>query len=246
MDYILNFKPIQKQNCDCYDMMLWNYAAQLNLDITLSFIDTFNFEYGVLSEKAMSSTMVLRAEHSSPQVLSRYCGLQIISEASQLSEETIERYIRRQNKAIGVQMDSFFLPWNPYYRQAHRKHYLLVIGFNSNSYICSDVFFSTAFVLISKKDILENAVNYIFFEQVTIQPLKMENILKDLKSSLTEKHEKNLLRFKQDVKKLPNDDSSDDVHNSSLIFSLAIVKWNRKNYALALNKAQDLLASSLL
>lgn len=47
--------------------MLWNYAAQLNLHITLSFIDTFNFEYGVLSEKAMSGTMVLRTVHSCTQ-----------------------------------------------------------------------------------------------------------------------------------------------------------------------------------
>ena len=241
---------------NCYDAMIFS-AGKLLLppcDLHYYFLDAFSIKnYKGGTHESIYNEIV----KDDNDILKKYYGFCVqkkMVEDKTLLEKQIEEILLCQQKPIGIQMDSYYIPWNDLQFQMHRVHCFLITGISNNNYICVDKFLTENKVYI-EKDFLMNNVEFLFifdYDEKFIKKYNLHDIILYIKSYVAIEHKNHIRKLSEFANKLAdliNETTKrinrDSVEQSGLIFSIANIEWSRKNFSNALKLAKENFNTSL-
>ena len=245
---------------NCYDAMIFSAweIYKPHCDFHYYYLDTFSFKYfkNEIPKLTYNETAIRCGPFIENSLLKDYYGISITKEAAYNKgpvEQEIAGIVHRF-EPIGIQIDSFYLPWNNLQFKTHRTHCFLIVEILEDGYICVDKFLSNNNVYIDKKTLEENIECFFYFKYD--EKAKKKNTLRDIVQFLKnymciehKEHIEQIKEFAQDVLYLENDlDQPTDYSNieqSKLIFSIANVEWSRYHFSNALKLASQELDTPL-
>ncbi len=236
---------------NCYDAMVFSAGSILLplCDLHYYFLDAFSTRYykGGISKSTHENIVNTEGYFIKNNILKKYYGLYITKEIisnKDLVEKKIESSIL-QLKPIGVQMDSFYLPWNNLYFKMHRTHCFLITEITNKSYVCLDTFLTNEKVYIDKQTLIDN-IEWLFYFDIDLKSKKKSNLkdlvlfLQDYISMEQKEHIKRIEEFADDILKYCTMQyiNHENIEQSNFIYSIANVEWSRNNFSNALKLAK--------
>ena len=144
---MLDFIPFKNEAHDCYQNNVISIIRHYyNRDYTPIFWAGFEFEYfkSTKSNINLDDFGLNGCNRSSEKnVLHDICGIKIRESKNYTYGDFKSLFHKKiyNNEPIGIHIDSFHLPWNNYYQQKYRSHYILACGMkDSNTAVCYDGF----------------------------------------------------------------------------------------------------------
>lgn len=247
---------------NCYDAMIFSAGEIYKpcCDFHYYFLDTFSFKYfkSNISKLTYNETAIRCGPFIENSLLKDYYGISIRRESANNQgsvDKEIEDSLLNKSEPIGVQIDSFYLPWNNLQFQMHRTHCFLITGITDNNYVCVDTFLFNDKVYIDKKTLSDNIECFFYFQYN--ENFKKENDINDVISFLKnymniehKEHIEQINEFAQDILYLEPDTKQqinyDSIEQSKLIFSVANVEWSRNNFSNALRLVSKNFTTPLL
>ena len=127
----MDIKPVRNQFYDCLSANLITIASYKKKDYYMWFSNRLNFGY--LQQEEVWN--ILRDYHG----ITKYEGK--FSSASDFISYIKEEL--SQDNPIMLATDIYNCPWNVYYKKRHNFHYILIIDYTKDAFICLDPFFSS-------------------------------------------------------------------------------------------------------
>lgn len=243
---ILDFDCKKIIGHSCYDTMIAAISRFYGISIECSFINDFGFiypkdnrEFVHLQDYPIWNKFY---DDNNTKIIRNLCGLDItntIAEHSKDIETIINNYIKKTCCPIGIEMDSFYIPWNKFHKMVHRQHFFFILGCTNENYICADNFFENERKILDKKILHRNIFSYfsIKYDSELIINYSINEIIELIKANLNKKkdsHIRYLRQFADEIifiKSREYEIFKSDIELSTLIFSLANMEWSRKNFA---------------
>lgn len=197
---ILDFTPFKNVAHDCYQNNIISIIRHYyNRDYTPIFWAGFEFEY----LKANKSDIKLDDfdlngcnRSSEKNILHDICGIRI-SESKNYTYSDFKSIFHNKisnNEPIGIHIDSFHLPWNNYYKQKYRSHYILACGMkNSNTIICYDGFIAKELHSMSIDDLFNNYDYIILYENIGETSMELQDCWNYFRNIIFRNNPKNLI-----------------------------------------------------
>ena len=236
---------------NCYDSMIFSAGNILlpHCDLHYYFLDAFSIKYYKLGISKSTYDEIIN-NFVENNILKDYYGLCItreIVEGRALIEKKIEDIVLKKSKPIGIQMDSFYIPWNSLQFQMHRTHCFIITEIIDDNYICIDTFLSEEKVCINKKILFDNidSIFYFYYDEKLKKNNSLEDIILLLKGYIGTEHKEHIEKIEEFATDILNSKFDtiehidyDNIEQSSLIFSIANIEWRRKNFSNALELAK--------
>jgi|GEM_PF-6236900 len=225
---------------NCFEEVMSAVSEYYGLNIDFYFLSTFGFKYYINNDEMLSlNSADINNGGNNKELLERYSGLgyKIMETGDINPREFINEKISAHEPACVI-TDSFYLPWNPYYKRLNREHMFIITGRDGENYVCADPFFNEGRVLLNKSVMFECCYGYVDFEvrKDIVKPSLPEALdsLKLYMSSNKHAHVEDMKRFAKDMTRmrLPPDECEKyrDMNSSDLLFSLAALGWCRINF----------------
>ena len=227
-----------------------------NCDFNYYFLDAFSIKY-YMDESLNKNGMFIVIDDLKAYILKNYYGLRLTKEIVKnrtLVEKKIENAVLYKLKPVGVQMDSFYIPWNKLQYQMHRTHCFLITEILNDHYICIDTFLSENKVCITKKTLIDNIDCLLFFDydEKLKKDTNLNSLILLIKNYIRverKKHIEKIEAFADNIlscgfETIQNADY-DNIEQSSLIFCIAALEWSRNNFSKALTLAKKSFNTSL-
>ena len=250
----IKIQPLRIRNLNCYDNnIIADISRLFKRDYRLSLLGEFDFTYRNIdkTEELLDYNDIYTGDILYvPQMLSRFASISL-EHIEVNNKESIFMFIEQvlsyieYDFPVGVGIDSYYLPWNPQFKNLHRRHYFLIIGFDLNEgvFYCLDSYLS--------KQINKIPISLIYHEYdrlILVKGIENEKsysiniIIKELESCLFNSGKllncdsirgfaKDILsnRFLKDQRV-----SGDLLEKSNLLFRLTDVADSRYNFSQAL------------
>lgn len=163
-----------------------------------------------------------------------FCSFDSMEECREIIEKKLNT-----DSIVGLCIDSYYLPWNKYYKILHRKHFLLLMGIDSyREYVCYDANISQSIERIHEKDILLYIQELVLCKKEETYSAIDDSIVFNMLSnrSLNEytiKYQKmnDFANLISDYDISPDElKKFKDINLSPLFFAIVCLGWCRKNY----------------
>ncbi len=243
---------------NCFDAMILSAGNILlpHCNLDYYFLDAFSIKYYKVGLKKSDYDESVKSFVES-NILKDYYGLLVTREVihnKNAVAQKIEDVVYHNLKPIGIQMDSFYLPWNSLQFQKHRTHCFLITEIENDGYVCVDAFLSDNKVRIDKKTLIDNTESFFYFNYD--EKIKKDNDLQCITSFIKgyicverKEHIEKIENFADDIlnsrcEKIDTTNSK-SIDQSNLIFSIANIEWRRNNFSSALKLAKKNFNTSL-
>ena len=247
--------PVIKHNTyDCFQENIIAPVCHLfERDVHPAFFSLFDFyfmdnliEENPLFEVECVSPYPLIEEENEIDTLLLYSGINIHFCSFESMEECKKIILKKlkEDGVIGLSIDSFFLPWNEYYKKLHREHFLLLLGVDENNqYVCYDANISQSIEKIHEKDILPLIKELVFCEKKDSYS-KIDNsiVINMLSNRSLDDYRIKYQKMFEFANRISNYDIKQeelrrfkDINLSPLFYSIVCVGWCRKNYYDSIN-----------
>lgn len=248
-----NLIPKKVNNLNCYDNnIIADISRIVKRDYRLAFFGEFDFTYRNIdrTEKLLDYNDIYTGDILYvPRMLSRFVGVSLEHKEVNNKEsifmfmDQVLSYIEF-DIPVGVGIDSYYLPWNPQFKNLHRRHYFLIIGFDLDEgvFYCLDSYLSKQ---INKIPI--SLVHHKYDRLILVKGIENEksysinSIINELESCLFNSGKllncDSIRGFAKDIlnKRFLKDQriSGDLLEKSSLLFRLTDMADSRYNFSQA-------------
>lgn len=156
----------KKAYYDCIDCTISNMFNIFNEDYRIVFINCFGFEY--LKKQHFLDDIIASSLVPIHEIINKYTNLNYHIDF--ICKDKLEDYIVNSLKdkpCISINMDAYYLHWNPYYRINHRPHNILVHSYNRNNkeLVVYDTFLKPGQLMLNYKDLEEGYKFSFYLEQ---------------------------------------------------------------------------------
>lgn len=152
-------------------------------DIRSTFYLKYNFEYLELDKELYLNNMIL-SEYTNTLPALKYAGLKYINghfEKKEIISKLME-YFENQ-EMIGIEIDSFYLPWNPYYKKINRSHMILVYGIDKSKecvYVY-DIYLAKEHQILSFENLIDGFIGYFYYiEKPDLEVYTLEDVVNEI------------------------------------------------------------------
>lgn len=164
-------KLIHFRGLNCYYNSIINVAAFWGVDYHSSFSalwseTDFTYEpiYGIYLTKRMFKNLKILG-----------AGFEVLKSSSQKEkEESLSLFQTGEWLIVG--MDSFHIPWTPYYQILHGSHYFIIQKENNNSLLCFDPTYDKKYIKIMLADIIPDIFDICHIYKIENRTLDIEII----------------------------------------------------------------------
>lgn len=260
--------PIEKKKHHCIDSVFLTVAHHFNRDIGLMSVGSWGFDYQPSLVGANTFGEKLRAGMVMPsrETLARYHGIDVDWRENVSWEEltaAINMHIRN-NRPLGIFINSYYCPWNPAYHLAEVDHYCIVVDCDPNlkNYYCVDSYFAQSdkcfgridehrdTYLLSEDDLRLGFREYISFSlKEPVKKYLLAKIFRDVQLSPEDypkrrKNFENMIQFGIDLSQnldieLEVADCKGQIESSKLYRQFIQYSQRRLNFADALRFLRD-------
>lgn len=240
---LLNITPEKYDTYNCFmNNIIVSVCKYFFKNEYLCFLDSFAYQINSINDEYKIHCFTDNFKF----IMKNICGISLfnykrqdIYKCNQFIENEIEI-----NRPVGAIIDSFYLPWSNYYNQLHMSHSILIIGFDSQFYYCTDGFSSQKIESVNKEIIYNKLRKLIKFENNNDVYLNENLVIESLKNTIKNYHDIYsilkyiIINFPNEIKNIHN------IEISKSLYHVTNLGWSRKNFSSALDAAEKILCIS--
>ena len=230
--------------------MLMTVGDIMQKDLTLSFLNGFGFEcdYRERGELLTYDSPLLGLHFirdDSP--LRDLCGFSYHDISAQTESTQVIRDTFFKSGPVGIQIDSYDVPWNKWYKKRHNLHYFIVRDIKKDIFVCRDYYLLDEDIEVSEHSLKKTLLVFAFKLQDLLAPKDEEGATNYLKSILPgqELRRSHLSHFFSLLRKTEAVTKNEDIESSNLLFGISNIVWDRYNFAKALHMIGKLSEASV-
>lgn len=239
----IDFVTINNKTYDCYHNNIISIIHYYYLqDYNPIFWTGFDFEYQNNKTKMKYDDLYIQGCNKlTNSILNDFCGINICKQYNYKYDEYKEIIYNNiiSHEPTGICIDSYYLPWNKYYKKVKRLHYILVCAMeNSQNIVCYDGYLCKEYQTIPLEYIYTNMKYFLLYEKISKKEYKLSECLQYFKNVILKNNPNKtneLLSISYDLCNSNidnyNEYDNNDIEMSSFLFQISSLYWNRCNFS---------------